>query len=270
MDKHFVKLACAIHIRKDLTGTAKVVYSVIVDKIGDNATAWPGLRWIADNTGTTKDTAKRAVDLLEKLGLLVVERAGKGSGSYYSIPGESVIKTMTVENKDCHQNKDTTVIKTRTEVSSKQGHIQKDPINRPILSSTGENSKESTQGNITKSQEVFDYWNLKAIGTSVPNAKTLNHGRRKQIKNRLKDPDFARDFKAIIDRIYGSDFLIGKNGTWSITFDWFIKNDANWLKIHEGNYDNKGDQGDGDGPPHRFPGADQLRELGIPPEEAIA
>ena len=50
-----------------------------------------------------------------------------------------------------------------------------------------------------------------------------------------------------IEKIKSSDFLCGKGGKgWVITFDWFVKPN-NFIKVLEGNYDNKQDDGLGNG-----------------------
>ena len=41
-----------------------------------------------------------------------------------------------------------------------------------------------------------------------------------------------------IDRIRGSDFLLGKKTDFLITFDWFVSPN-NYAKVADGNYDNK-------------------------------
>ena len=40
-------------------------------------------------------------------------------------------------------------------------------------------------------------------------------------------------------KISESDFCNGATGKWTATFDWFFENEKNWLKVLEGNYDNR-------------------------------
>ena len=41
-------------------------------------------------------------------------------------------------------------------------------------------------------------------------------------------------------KINESDYCNGENnGLWVASFDWFFSNGQNWLKVYEGNYDNK-------------------------------
>ena len=40
-----------------------------------------------------------------------------------------------------------------------------------------------------------------------------------------------------------SKFLKGDNKRgWKASFDWLFENDKNWVKVYEGNYDNKPEQ----------------------------
>ena len=42
----------------------------------------------------------------------------------------------------------------------------------------------------------------------------------------------------VFDRLERSDFCKGSTG-WKATFDWLMSNDSNWVKVMEGNYDNR-------------------------------
>ena len=47
--------------RFDLHPKAKLVFGVIVDRIGNNEEAWPGYARIAEDTGLHRDSVKGAV-----------------------------------------------------------------------------------------------------------------------------------------------------------------------------------------------------------------
>lgn len=83
----FVKLPVLILRRRDLTAGAKVVYAAIIDRLGTNETAWPGVRTIATDTGMTVPAVIRAVACLRYAGVLLVESAGSGRRqSYRPVP----------------------------------------------------------------------------------------------------------------------------------------------------------------------------------------
>lgn len=78
-----------------------------------------------------------------------------------------------------------------------------------------------------------DYWNIAVQGTSIPQVKSVSDSRAKQVKIRLQDQGF--DFLEIIRKIRASNRL--KSECDWFAFDWIFKNDKNYLKIIEGNYD---------------------------------
>lgn len=82
-----------------------------------------------------------------------------------------------------------------------------------------------------------DLWNLFVTGPSfkLPEVKTMNESRLKKLMKRIREDAF--DFVGILEKIKRSDHLKGINSKWSVSFDWIIENDTNYLKILEGNYD---------------------------------
>ena len=49
--------------------------------------------------------------------------------------------------------------------------------------------------------------------------------------------------KQIFEKMQESNFLKGDNKRgWKASFDWLFENDKNWVKVFEGNYDNKPNQ----------------------------
>jgi len=92
---------------------------------------------------------------------------------------------------------------------------------------------------------VFNSWNC-----ILPHkVRSLTHSRKKHILARLKEPLFAENYDLIFRKVLASDFLMGKvpsekHKDWKATFDWVISNDHNYVKVFEGNYDNKKSRGD--------------------------
>jgi len=82
--------------------------------------------------------------------------------------------------------------------------------------------------------EVLEYWNA----SGLPNARHLTRERTEKLKLRWREPEFKQNYKVATKKIASSGFCRGKskNG-WKATFDWFIRNDNNWLKAYEGKYD---------------------------------
>lgn len=102
-----------------------------------------------------------------------------------------------------------------------------------------EDSKVSNSKNITP-EEFMDLWN-NGRGT-LPKVAALNKDRRNKAKLRIKEMGDTGDeqtsvMNKVMEKIRDSEFLSVKWG--KCNFDWLIANSTNWLKIFEGNYDNR-------------------------------
>ncbi|MGN6437238.1 MAG: hypothetical protein ACTHMM_11920 [Agriterribacter sp.] len=80
----------------------------------------------------------------------------------------------------------------------------------------------------------LDLWNLFAAENGFPQVKTMNDDRKKKFSVRLKENLF--DFPEVLRKAKTSARI--REGSW-FSFDWIIKNSGNYLKVLEGNYDNK-------------------------------
>lgn len=95
-------------------------------------------------------------------------------------------------------------------------------------------------------QDIADLWNR--ICVSLPKISKLSDARRAKIKSRLQEfgkPEaWLPTVEALFEAIEASDFLRGVNkNKWQASFDWVFANGTNWVKVLEGNYANKGQQG---------------------------
>lgn len=87
-------------------------------------------------------------------------------------------------------------------------------------------------------QHFADTFNSKVKGTSIPQIRDLSDTRIRAIKNRAKEYGGIEALEAILDKVVASDFLTGRKNDFCASFDWIFKK-ANFIKILEGNYDNK-------------------------------
>lgn len=92
--------------------------------------------------------------------------------------------------------------------------------------------------------EFRDLWN-DGRG-KCPKVLALNDDRRKKAKLRIAEMGKTKSeqtatMQAVMTKIRESDFLQngGKGSDWRISFDWLIENSVHWLKVLEGNYDNR-------------------------------
>lgn len=69
----------------------------------------------------------------------------------------------------------------------------------------------------------------------------LSDARKAKIRTRLDEmPEGIETLRTVFRKMEASDFCKGENDSgWKATFDWLIENTNNWLKVIEGNYDNK-------------------------------
>lgn len=71
----------------------------------------------------------------------------------------------------------------------------------------------------------------------------LSPARKEKVRLRIKEMGGMEEAKATLatcfQKISESDFCNGATGKWTATFDWFFENEKNWLKVLEGNYDNR-------------------------------
>ena len=91
-------------------------------------------------------------------------------------------------------------------------------------------------------ENIVNQWNEFAKKNNLSTVRFTNSDFKNKIKQRLKNPDF--DFPAILQKISGSDFLLGKteragnHTNWRISLMFVVKNDNNFIKILNGEYDN--------------------------------
>lgn len=77
----FWKFPTEIAPLRELSSTAKVVYTYIRDRQGSNAHAWPGFRRIAADCGVSTDAAQRAIVQLVEIRLIETIRTGGKKGT---------------------------------------------------------------------------------------------------------------------------------------------------------------------------------------------
>lgn len=89
---------------------------------------------------------------------------------------------------------------------------------------------------------VLKLWNDSA-SRSIPKVRMLSPARKEKVRLRIKEMGGMEEARGILancfKKISESDFCNGSTGKWVATFDWFFENEKNWLKVLEGNYDNR-------------------------------
>lgn len=94
-------------------------------------------------------------------------------------------------------------------------------------------------------KEIKEMWNTTC--TSFPKLFTISENRKNKMRLRISEMGGAEKalplLKQIFEKMQESNFLKGDNKRgWKASFDWLFENDKNWVKVFEGNYDNKPQQ----------------------------
>ena len=88
----------------------------------------------------------------------------------------------------------------------------------------------------TKS-EFMKTWNENASSLGIQTLRNMSDKRYKKLKQRINhNPDFLNDLAECFGKAVGSRFI--QEGNW-FSYDWLVANDDNYIKVLEGNYDNK-------------------------------
>ena len=97
--------------------------------------------------------------------------------------------------------------------------------------------KEGTEG---KEQVPYaaigEYWNSKAPLQQAHAIKRMTAVRRRHLAARWEEAEFRENWKRLIDLCAESQFLTDPQKFAGFGFDWVIKNDTNYIKVLEGNY----------------------------------
>ncbi|HWQ40561.1 MAG TPA: hypothetical protein VN456_00825 [Desulfosporosinus sp.] len=84
-------------------------------------------------------------------------------------------------------------------------------------------------------QEIFN-----RVCVSFAKVQKMSNSRKEKLRTRWSEIKTIEAFEKICTKMELSNFLKGDNPRkWMPTFDWLLENDNNWVKVIEGNYDNK-------------------------------
>ncbi len=108
-----------------------------------------------------------------------------------------------------------------------------------------ESRVKESKVNIYPYQDIVELWN--STCSNFPKVLKLTDARKNKIRVRLDE--FGQDLESklstvetLFKKTQASKYMRGDNKSgWQATFDWVFENSKNWVKILEGNYDNKGE-----------------------------
>lgn len=117
--------------------------------------------------------------------------------------------------------------------------------------------EQNNTSSITEKKDPINWELIKITWNSIKELKPITRitdGRKKKIKTRMKNNAIDQTkLIEVINSINNSDFLRGLVNGWVITFDWLIKNDENFAKVMEGQYQNKGGVKKNGEPTNKYP-----------------
>lgn len=205
---------------------------------------------LAADYDITVEELREIVQYCELIGLLQITPENKVFSAAHQRRFSGLInkrerdreRLQTLINK--RKQAETEVIEAKT---SENEDYRSDNSHSKVKESKGEKSKEE-ESKEKKSikypyQGICDLWN--SICVSLPRIAKLTEARRQKIRARLDEfgcqpEEWLTTAETLFKRVQASDFLTGRKTDWKASFDWLFENGKNWVKVTEGNYDNKG------------------------------
>ena len=189
---------------------------------------------LAKSINGTKEQARNALNILEKQGVISKATVGKQRNKCSII----TLKSNTLNNT-LSTHYEPVVVRAVSEVAHTT-HTRVNTVKQ-------EESKQYKDTYVSLVSEVVQLFNetfddLSAVRKMTP---TRKNRLLKIIKDKFYDPNgkpisfkTIDDWKTFFAYMQESDFLMGRSGEWQCSFDWIV-NSTNFLKVLEGNYENK-------------------------------
>lgn len=182
---------------------------------------------LSKKTGLSINAIKKAVKELVYLDLLKVEPGNcKGQITKYEIKFVSKIDDPISKN-------DIALVKPVSKIDI-------DPISKNDTTKDTNINKINIKINTHVHVACMEKWNQLAKGCHLSKISILTKSRIQKIDVRIKeDPHFIAHLYLTFDKIKQSRYLRGEINGWQVTFDWLFINDKNYIKVCEGNYDDR-------------------------------
>jgi len=130
-DSRFYKLPRELAARRDLPPGAKIILSVLRDRMGNNGFCWPGVRTLANDSGLTVTGVLGCLRALESRGDLQIERRGSGRANHYRLPASESAQESGALNKVKRSTKlNSGAQQSVAQALNKVEHNQRDQLNQ--------------------------------------------------------------------------------------------------------------------------------------------
>ena len=196
---------------------------------------------LSNTLGISVRQARTCIDRLIEDKLIVIETTNKRTKiticNYESYQGYATNKRQTNDKQDVKKTTTTKVYDTSdTKVSSY-------PIQESLFKDEEIDTVVSTKKSDIDYDHVLKLWNS-SMTRKIPKLKAVSDSRKEKIRLRIDEMGGLEQAEAILEESFqkmnDSDYCNGENDNkWVATFDWFFMNDKNWIKVIEGNYDNR-------------------------------
>lgn len=185
------------------------------------------VKMLATITDTEVDVAKSAIEMLIKLGLMVL----KEDGTYYMEKIESMTSSASNSSGANRQRRyrERKALKERAEDKMADETVTQS-VTQTVTKCNADRDDIPYQG-------IIDEYNEICVG--MPKVTMLNNKRKQLIRKAYNLDSMGREgFTKLFERAVKSDFLNGNNNNnWKANFDWLIDVE-NLTRIFEGNFDN--------------------------------
>ena len=240
-------LPANVRYDKELKPMEKILFTEISSLTSKEGYCYAKNSYFADLYDVHKNTVGNWINNLVKRGYLksviIYEKGTKNIQErrlYITTPTSEKVDTPVNEKNDTYQRKDLEGIneKIDTPINEKIEDNNTSINNTSLLLNNNNNihvKNEFSQA----CEDIKNKWikiahEYKLSGTQLK----ITEKRKRVINNLLKEYSLEEVIQSM-EKIHTSSFLQGNNKTgWQIAFDWFI-NKSNFLKVLEGNYDDK-------------------------------
>jgi len=126
----FYKLPVEIASRRDLSPAPKIIAAVLIDRLGQNDSCWPGIRSLARDSGLSVSGVLKALNKLQAREIFKVERQGAGKANRYRLNKPSVLQSTVLDKVERSTKCNRRVLQSAAQAPHKVQHNQTDQLNQ--------------------------------------------------------------------------------------------------------------------------------------------
>lgn len=248
-------LPANVRYDKELKPMEKILFTEISSLTSKEGYCYAKNSYFADLYDVHKNTVGNWINNLVKRGYLksviIYEKGTKNIQErrlYITTPTSEKVDTPVNEKNDTYQRKDLEGIneKIDTPINEKIEDNNTSINNTSLLLNNNNNNNIYVKNEFSRAcEEIKSKWIKIAHEYKLSGTQLKITEKRKRVINNLLKEYSAEEVLQAMEKVHTSSFLQGNNKTgWQISFDWFI-NKSNFLKVLEGNYDDKENENTG-------------------------